>query len=191
MPNSQIVYNQIGIDDKMLLLKEVIPLTFLQSPTIETVLAISTVVPIDFQSLNRELIQKEFTKFFRVPGKDYLPPYESYWVLKKFPDEPFCAPRLYSRTTEEITDIYNALQIFPLSDFSEPPDHIGFELAVYFAIHPYAEHSEQSSCDVNKVIETFIVEHFNKWVPEYLWQLSLKQGVLYPYLAKYLLDSIR
>lgn len=177
--------------NEILLLKEVIPLTFLQSPSIETVRAVSAVVPLDFKSLNLLSIQKEFAKFFRVPGEDYLPPYESCWVLKKFPDESFCAPRLYSKTAEEIGDIYNALQITPLSDFSEPLDHIAFELAVYFTIRCSVEYSEELSWEVNRYIETFINEHFKKWVPGYLRQLSEKHGIFYPNVAKYLLDNIK
>lgn len=173
----------------MTLLKELIPLTFLQSPDIEAIKAISVEVPFNFQTYNLESsnllsIQKEFTKFFRVAGKDYLPPYESCWVLKKFPDEPFCVPRLYSKTTEEIHEIYDALKISPLSNFSEPPDHISFELAVYFSI------KDREITDIDKPVKTFIEEHFNKWVPEYLKQLSEKEGIFYPDVARYLLEVL-
>lgn len=171
-------------ESDILLLKETLPLTFLQPPTVDEVRMISAIISFNLKSLSIVEIQKEFTRFFRVQSEDYLPPYESCWILKKFPDEPFCVPRLYSKTTQEIKDIYSNLQILPLPNFSEPPDHIAFELAVYFSI------KECNSVYPNESIKIFIDEHFNKWVPQYLEQLTKKQGIFYPIIGRYFLERI-
>lgn len=175
--------------DENKLLKEVIPLAFLESPDYTIVKTITQSIHfnldyLNFESLSIIEIQKEFVRFFRVGGKDYIAPYESCWILKKFPDEPFCVPRLYSKVTEEIQKIYDNLHITPLPHFSEPPDHIAFELSVYFSI------KEAGIKESDEYIKIFINEHFIKWVPEYLNRLAGKNGQFYPYIAMYLLKKI-
>ncbi|MFN7181287.1 MAG: molecular chaperone [Planctomycetota bacterium] len=175
--------------DESTFLKEILPGLFLTAPDNDITITnvVSFIKPQYFPSMILENsmtleIQKEFTRFFRVCGEDYLPPYESCWVLKKFHDEPFLVRRLYSKTTNEIQEIYNNLQISPHSNFFEPPDHIAFELSVYFTV----KESEYT----NEYIQTFIKDHFEKWVPFYLHELSNKNGIFYPVIAKYLLNKI-
>lgn len=129
-------------------------------------------------------IKKEFTRFFSAPGEHKLPPYESYWHLKKQEEDPINAPRLYSKTTDEIQEIYDYLEIETIKDLHEPPDHIAFELSVYLTLLNVGHNVPE---DLKK---DFIEGHVMLWIPDYLKKMSEKQGLFYPKLAQYLLKTI-
>lgn len=129
-------------------------------------------------------IKKEFTRFFTAPGEHKLPPYESYWVLKKQEEDPINAPRLYSRTTTEVKEIYEQLGIQILEKFHQPPDHIAFELSVFFTLVNSTEVFDENLKNL------FIEEHILRWIPDYLSKLADKQGYFYPVIAQFLLKEI-
>jgi TorA maturation chaperone TorD len=191
------VINEFKSEENNKLLKEVIPFSFLKPPGQEEIREIALAVGDNPNLYDITEVNKEFVRFFRVPGEDYLPPYESYWILKPHPEDLFNVPRLYSQTTQEIRNIYKALGIYPLESFNEPPDHIAYELSVYFTIAPLKfEKKEKIPQTLLEVIDTFVNEHFKKWVPGYLEKLSLKTKssnsppIFYSRLASFLLEKI-
>lgn len=162
------------------------PTLFLKPPT--GVQAIEILNFMGFESALGEAdlaleVKKEYTRFFSAPGQHKLPPYESYWHLKKQEEDPVNAPRLYSRTTDEVKAIYERLEIQALDDLHEPPDHIGFELSVFLTL----VHAEDNV--PQEVKKEFIEGHVLLWIPAYLKQLADKQGYFYPLIAKYLLKN--
>ncbi len=176
-------------DDRTGLLIELLPSFFLEPPdlnTIQETLRFMNVPIKDSPPPDLELeVKKEFARFLRVPGENYLPPYESFWVLIPGKDDPFNAPILYSETTQQVADIYEKLDITQSETLSEPPDHIGFELSAYFTLRSL------TVPEINDVKIDFICNHFMRWVPEYLKKLSHKEGLFYPAIASYILKNIQ
>lgn len=165
---------------------ELLPEYFLKPPSGEDALELLKTMGYECLLKSEDLdleLRKEFTRFFSAPGQHKLPPYESYWVLKKQEEDPINAPRLYSRTTDEVKAIYDKLEIEVLSQIFEPPDHLGFELSVYFTLINAGENVPE---DVKK---EFIENHVLLWIPDYLKKLGEKQGHFYPLVAKFLLNN--
>lgn len=166
---------------------EVLPEYFLKPPSGEEALEILKMMGYECHLKREDLdleLKKEYTRFFSAPGENKLPPYESYWVLKKQEEDPINAPRLYSRTTDEVKAIYDELEIEVLSHIFEPPDHLAFELSVYFTLISAGENAPE---DLKK---EFIEDHVLLWIPDYLKKLEEKQGYFYPLVAEYLLNNI-
>lgn len=174
-----------------ILLSEIIPLTFLQPPDKRTILNILGCISLSTKrepqvnsAMIEDFVNREFTRFFRVNGEETLLPYESCWVLKKREDEQYLAPRLYSKTTDEIEEVYSKLGISANGYFGEPPDHLSFELSAFFSL------KENFDDRFKTIKEQFITEHFNKWVPSLLQNLMKKHGIFYPHVAEYLMKNL-
>ena len=166
---------------------EILPELFLKPPSSQEAIEIFNLMGFDSLSNITDVdleIKKEFTRFFSAPGEHKLPPYESYWHLKKQQEDPINAPRLYSRTTDEIKEIYDFLEIETINNLHEPPDHIAFELSVYLSLLNVWDNVPD---DLKK---DFIDGHVMLWIPDYLKKLAEKKGYFYPQLAQYLLNTI-
>ncbi|MDZ7614198.1 MAG: molecular chaperone TorD family protein [Flavobacteriaceae bacterium] len=116
---------------------EILPELFLKPPSAQEAIEIFHLLGFDSLSNINDVdleIKKRFTAFSELPGGEHkLPPYESYWHRNKKKTRE-CFLIVISRTTDEIKENYDYLEIQTISNLHEPPDHIAFELSVYLSL---------------------------------------------------------
>lgn len=116
--------------------------------------------------LSEELARLDFEALLRVPGADYLTPYESVYRARLTDG---CRGYLCGAPALEVEKLYLQEGLEPSPEFSELPDHAGVELAFMAQLCRKAAAALKDNCphlaaEYRWKQRLFLINHLSPWV---------------------------
>ena len=108
--------------------------------------------------LHKELVS-EYTHLFIGPYRLPAQPYESWWVDGK----------LMGDSLLKVKRIYRNAGIAKVKDYTEPEDHIAFELRFmhYLCEEELSADTEERMAECLNMQKEYLNDHLSRWVPEF------------------------
>lgn len=139
-----------------------------------------------------EDFQSDFEGLIRVPGVQYVQPYESAYRQQQAPGKGRCKTTLLGEPAYQVAQIYQNAGLEPTAEAIPFPDELTVELEFMSRLCARAAKGAESgdamkAKDVTAMQRDFLAEHILPWVPSCLTKIT-KEAVtpLYRILAKLL-----